>query len=180
MLGLNKQAEYGLSHDLATSAWRSGKKGRLRCGVGDLECRKHSSSLILVHSSCFSSGQIIYFTYRFGKLLLKYTMAYCDKWRTYHQKVVGWICHVMQSQITRHSEYSLLLIIIAEQLQIKCLPQVERNGLRPSPDPLLGLNFEFWILRKRSPTSPLWTHDIDSDYTHWSFLEQALLFLTEQ
>lgn len=81
-----------------------------------------------------------------------------------HQMVVDWICHVRQSQITRQ-EYSLLLIIIAEQLQIKCLPQVERNGLRPSPDPLLGLNFEFWILRKRSPTSPLWTHDIDSDHT---------------
>ncbi len=61
-------AEYGLSRDFATSAWRSGKIGRLRCGVRDLERRKHSSSLILVHSSC-SLGQIIYFMYRFGKLI---------------------------------------------------------------------------------------------------------------
>ncbi len=98
-------------------------------------------------------------------LFWNYTLTYCDKWQTSHQKVMGWICPGMQSQITRHSEYSLMLIIIAEQLQIKCLPQVERNGLRPSPDPLLGLNFEFWILRKRFLTSPLWTHDIDSDHT---------------
>jgi len=47
----------------------------------------------------------------------------------------------------------------------KCLPQVERSGLQPSPDPLHGLNSEFWIQRKRSPTSPLWTQEIDSDHT---------------
>ncbi len=50
----------GRAHNLDTSVWRSGKKGRPRCGGGGLLRRKRSSNLLFCGSVCFSVGHSIF------------------------------------------------------------------------------------------------------------------------
>ncbi len=54
---MKRRAEKGFPHDLDTSVWRSGKKGRLRCGGAVWNRRKRSSNLPLCGSTGRSADQ---------------------------------------------------------------------------------------------------------------------------
>lgn len=53
------QCENDLFHDLDTSIWRSGKKGRSSHGGCTLDCRKHLSSLLFLCTSRLLTGQYL-------------------------------------------------------------------------------------------------------------------------
>ncbi len=52
---MKMRVEKGLAHDLDTSVWRSGKKGRLRVGGDRFVRKKRSSSLLVCGSACSSA-----------------------------------------------------------------------------------------------------------------------------